>query len=605
MRCNAYQKDKTGENIRGKNRKLNMKTKLKFLVVGLFWLVITQSVQAQGTAFNYQGLLSSAANPANGIYDFRFRLASDPLGNNFIGGPFLTNGIVVTNGLFLTAVDFGTGIYNGSNYWLEVDVRTNGAGAYTELSPLQAFTPTPYAVFAENAGNAVSAANVVTYTAGPGLELAGSQFEADFSTNGVSTLVSRDDHTHFAANWSGTTPGAGLTIYNQDASSYYSSGIYGVDSSTYGYGVYGQQGTGSGYASRPAGIAGNGTDWYGVSASSLSNSAIIADSYNAAAIYAWSHGASGGYGLYSTSDSSDGIVGNSSATNGSFYGVYGTANSTSGRGVYGYTYAGSGSTYGVYGEAASSSGVGVFGVADSGSGTTYGVYGQVYSPSGEAVYGLNGSGTGIEGDGQTGVYGISAVTEGNGIIGECDAGPSAYGVWGKSTSGYAGYFSGNVYVNGNLGVSGTLSKAAGSFKIDDPIDPTNKFLYHSFVESPDMKNIYDGIVLLDAQGEASVKLPAWFGALNQDFRYQLTAVGSPGPQLYIAQEVQDNQFKIAGGTPGGKVSWQVTGIRHDPYANAHRIPVEQEKPTAERGTYLHGAEYGVPQLTTHEIKPAK
>jgi hypothetical protein len=140
-------------------------------------------------------------------------------------------------------------------------------------------------------------------------------------------------------------------------------------------------------------------------------------------------------------------------------------------------------------------------------------------------------------------------------------------VWGKSSSGYAGYFSGNV------GITGTLSKSAGSFKIDDPIDPTNKFLYHSFVESPDMKNIYDGLIILDDRGEAVVKLPAWFGALNQDFRYQLTAIGAPGPQLYIAQEVQDNQFKIAGGTPGGKVSWQVTGIRHDPYANAHRIPV--------------------------------
>ena len=589
-----------------------MKTKLSLAFLCLFMAAAHLSLYAQGTAFIYQGRLNNGASAAHGNYDFRFRLAADPLGNTLIGSPFLTNGIVVTNGLFLTAVDFGNGVYNGSNYWLEVDVRTNGSGGYTALSPLQAFAPTPYAVFAANAGNALTAAsattaaNVVNYSAGDGLQLAGSQFLVTFSTNGVSTLVSREDHTHFGNTWTGTTPGSGLSIFNNNAASAYSSGVAGVDLSTYGYGVYGRQGTGSGYANRPAGVAGDGDGWYGVSASSRSNNAIIADSYNAGAIYAWSHGSSGGYGLYATSDSGDGVVGNSSATNGSFYGVYGTASSVSGRGVYGYTSAGSGSTYGVYGESASAGGFGVYGVADAGSGYTYGVYGQVYSPSGVAVYGVNsGAGTGIEGEGQSGVYGLSAVTEGNGVVGQCDNGPSAYGIWGKSSSGYAGYFSGNVYVSGNLGVSGTLSKAAGSFKIDDPIDPTNKFLYHSFVESPDMKNIYDGVVILDAGGAATVKLPAWFGALNQDFRYQLTAVGAPGPQLYIAQEVQDNQFKIAGGTPGGKVSWQVTGIRHDPYANAHRIPVEQDKPAAERGTYLHGAEYGAPHLTTSADKAVK
>lgn len=546
----------------------------KMLQGAALWLLLATlnaqlvTLSAQGTAFTYQGRLINGANVAGGSYDFRFRLFADSLANTLIGNPFFTNDIPATNGLFTTAIDFGAGVFNGSNYWLEVDVRTNGGGAYTVLSPLQAFTPAPYAVYAEKAGNAATAANVVAYSAGPGLQLVGSQFQANFSTNGVSSLVSRDDHTHFGGTWTGTTPGAGLTVNNQDAGTAYSAAVSGMDNSTYGYGVYGRQGTGSGYANRPAGLAGDGDGWYGVSASSRSNNAIIADSYNDTAIYAWSHGASGGYALYGTSDSSHGLVGNSAATSGAAYGVYGTAGSTDGRGVDGYAYASSGATYGVYGETASTSGTGVYGVADAGSGTTYGVYGQVYSPSGTAIYGINsGSGTGIEGQGNTGIYGLSSVISGNGIVGECNAGPSAYGVWGKSSSGYAGYFSGNV------GITGTLSKSAGSFKIDDPIDPTNKFLYHSFVESPDMKNIYDGLIILDDRGEAVVKLPAWFGALNQDFRYQLTAIGAPGPQLYIAQEVQDNQFKIAGGTPGGKVSWQVTGIRHDPYANAHRIPV--------------------------------
>ena len=140
--------------------------------------------------------------------------------------------------------------------------------------------------------------------------------------------------------------------------------------------------------------------------------------------------------------------------------------------------------------------------------------------------------------------------------------------------------------NGDVTVSGTLSKSSGSFKIDHPLDPANKFLFHSFVESPDMKNVYDGVAVLDANGEAWVELPAWFEALNRDFRYQLTAVGGPGPNLHVADKVKGNRFRIAGGTPGLEVSWQVTGIRQDGYAKLHPIVVEQDKPAAERGKYL-------------------
>jgi hypothetical protein len=108
-----------------------------------------------------------------------------------------------------------------------------------------------------------------------------------------------------------------------------------------------------------------------------------------------------------------------------------------------------------------------------------------------------------------------------------------------------------------------------------------------------MMNVYNGNIVLDDQGEALVTLPDWFEALNRDFRYQLTAIGGPGPNLYVAQEIAGNQFQIAGGAPGLKVSWQVTGIRQDPYAEAHRIPVEEDKPQKEKGAYLHPEEYGV------------
>lgn len=108
-----------------------------------------------------------------------------------------------------------------------------------------------------------------------------------------------------------------------------------------------------------------------------------------------------------------------------------------------------------------------------------------------------------------------------------------------------------------------------------------------------MKNIYDGVASLDAQGEAIVELPVWFGVLNRDFRYQLTCIGGFAP-VYIAEEISENHFKIAGGKAGMKISWMVTGIRQDAWANAHRIPVEEEKPARQRGYYLHPELYGQP-----------
>jgi hypothetical protein len=109
-----------------------------------------------------------------------------------------------------------------------------------------------------------------------------------------------------------------------------------------------------------------------------------------------------------------------------------------------------------------------------------------------------------------------------------------------------------------------------------------------------MMNVYNGNVVLDEKGEAWVDLPDWFDVLNRDFRYQLTCIGDFAP-IYIAQEITENRFKIEGGRPHMKVSWQVTGIRDDPYAKANPIKVEEEKPPEEQGYYLYPELYGQPE----------
>lgn len=89
-------------------------------------------------------------------------------------------------------------------------------------------------------------------------------------------------------------------------------------------------------------------------------------------------------------------------------------------------------------------------------------------------------------------------------------------------------------------------------------------------------------------------MPEWFGVLNRDFCYQLICIGGFVP-VYVAQKLTNNRFKVAGGKAGPGVSWQVTGIRQDAWANAHRIPLEQVKPEREHGSYLHPELYGAPE----------
>jgi hypothetical protein len=212
-----------------------------------------------------------------------------------------------------------------------------------------------------------------------------------------------------------------------------------------------------------------------------------------------------------------------------------------------------------------------------------GVFGSSSGDNGKGVFGR------IDGDNGRGVSGLSTGSGGVGVLGfEIGAGDTGYGVYGLSVHGIAGRFDGNVDVTGNL------SKGGGSFKIDHPLDPANKYLYHSFVESPDMMNIYNGNISTDAKGEAVVKLPDWFEALNKDFRYQLTPIGQFA-QVIVGEEVKGNRFTIKSDKPNVKVSWQVTGIRKDAYAEAHRIPVEEAKEGDEKGKYLYPEELGQPE----------
>jgi hypothetical protein len=247
------------------------------------------------------------------------------------------------------------------------------------------------------------------------------------------------------------------------------------------------------------------------------------------------------FGVVGQSTESNGVVGRSTASSGVF------ARSEESDGLRGSTFSGDRLFGGVIGSS-TTGGTGVIGFVG---GTATAVRGD--TQSGLAVHGICTNGQAVRGDGNAGI----------GVIGTADH--------------VAGLFVGDVYVSGNFFVGGTVNANVKAFRIDHPLDPENRHLVHAAVECPEMKTIYDGIVTIDDTGGATVSLPEWFEALNKDLRYQLTPIGAPAASLYIAKEIERNEFAIGGGTPGLKVSWQVTGVRQDTWAKANPVRVEQDK----------------------------
>jgi hypothetical protein len=290
-----------------------------------------------------------------------------------------------------------------------------------------------------------------------------------------------------------------------------------------------------------------------------------------------------GNGVYGRSKNANGVVGYSSAIGHS--GVAGVNEEGDGYGVYGRSK----SSYGVVGTTEKSSAnltqsAGVWGRNDG--------RGCVVLATGTTALIVEGTGGGIAASAsEPNSTGIECVGARYGIAarGGWDGGAA---ILGENINGHAGYFIGKVRVTGEL------EKAGGGFKIDHPLDPANKYLSHSFVESPNRTNIYDGTSTLDANGEAVVVLPEWFEQLNDNFRYQLTAIGSPAPNLHIATKIKDNRFQISGGEPGLEICWQVTGTRKDPWTLNNPLVVEDNKNDIERGNYLHPTLYGQSESST-------
>jgi len=223
---------------------MKMKTKYVLSMLVLLALLFATGIAsarpltaALSTGFTYQGKLTDGGSPANGTYDFEFKLYDALSAGNPVGGTVTQSGVTVTAGLFTVQLDFGN-VFDGTALWLDIGVRPVGGSGYTALTPRQALTATPFANYAAKApwlgltgvpsGFADGTDNNTTYTAGTGLTLAGSQFSVNTTViqarvsstctagNAIRVInangtVTCESVTGGAGDITGVTAGTGLT----------------------------------------------------------------------------------------------------------------------------------------------------------------------------------------------------------------------------------------------------------------------------------------------------------------------------------------------------------------------------------------------------------
>jgi hypothetical protein len=169
----------------------------RVLVMGAMLATMATATWAAelSTGFRYQGRLTEGGHPASGTYELRFDLCTNAVEGTNVTSPLLRTNVAVLNGLFATDLDFGAGIWDGTAYWLEIGVRTNGSTAsFTTLSPRCRLSAVPYSLYTAQAGVSASASNLLA--ALPGGLLSGTYF---------SRVVLNNPSNSFAGDGSGLT----------------------------------------------------------------------------------------------------------------------------------------------------------------------------------------------------------------------------------------------------------------------------------------------------------------------------------------------------------------------------------------------------------------
>ncbi len=529
-------------------------------------LALAALAHAQSTAFTYQGELKNGGSPATGLHDFRFRLYDAVSGGGQQGPTLCANNVSVSNGRFTIPLDFGAQ-FNGSFRCLEIEVRADTGqdcsvpAGFTILGPRQEITPAPDALFALNAAAASNATQLNGQAASfytNAANLTGTVPDARLTGSYTSALNLTNAANAFAGS------GAGLTSLNAAS---LASGT--VPDARLG-GAYSNA---MSFSNASNSFVGSGFGLTLLNASSLftgtvpdarlpSTVARLGTSQTFTAGQEFNPGSSDNACEFRCSGPTLAtILAFATATTGNAVGVLATSSAPSGVAVRGTGTSSTGDNFGGYFLTLSNSGVGCYGEASATTGTARGLYGVVRSNDSVAVQGEVVPTTGTS----TGVWGISA-----------------------SGTGYG------VFATGRLGATGTKT-----FRIDHPLDPTNKWLLHYCAEGPEPLNVYSGVITTDAKGEASITLPDYFESINRDPRVQLT-IEDESDDFVMAKVVggvKDGSCRVRTTKPLVKVYWEIKAVRNDLWVRTHGAPVEEAKSERERGTYQHPEFYGLPHVS--------
>jgi len=338
-----------GEKAEMKNRR-NFAEKEVMLAILLMAAMIGPALSApMGSAFTYQGQLKRAGAPANGNFDFRFRLYDALSGGAQVGGDVLQPAVVVNSGLFTVNLDFGASAFSGAARFLQIEVKPAGGGAYTLLTPRQELKPAPHTLYAGRALNATAANSALTAIYATEAANANYARNIPLAGTGTTTAGAHSNHGHFGHSWSGSSPSYGLIVENDGAGDgirafshssgpgyaavwavcpttgtavfAYSEGGDGVDASTNGgskSAVYGHSGAG-----------------FGVTGSSTNNDGVVGWSSNAGHSGVWGHSVDG-FGITGDSTNNVAIVGRSTDN----YAVQGLSSNNYGGYFYSTNYRG-------------------------------------------------------------------------------------------------------------------------------------------------------------------------------------------------------------------------------------------------------------------------
>ena len=448
-----------------------------------------------GTAFTYQGRLTDANSPAEGLYDFEFAVYNALDGGGQQGSTVSKDDVDVIDSYFTAELDFGSSVFTGDARWLQVTVRP-GASIdpcdFATLNPRQELTPAPYAMHSENADKLdsfdSSAFAAAAHSHGGVYALISHTHSGSDITTGtvadarIASSIARDSELTWgnlanipAGFADGVDNDSGGDITSVSAGTGLSGGgssggvmlnvsvPLSLSGSVFGGIISGTNSDGGGM-----GIRGHNTGHFGLGVSGKATGS------GGRGVYGYATG-SGGTGVYGKA------LGATTVTN---YGGFFEVSGSSGRGVYGIASStGEGTNYGGYFEAGGTTGMGVRGKAGRyGNYTNYGGYFEAAGSTGRGVYGLatGSSGRGVYGEATSssgrGVHGNASGSSGRGVHGYA-SGESGMGVYGYASGssaqgvrGYGGDY--DFYASGpgtNYGSSSSIRWKRDVQPIDDPL----------------------------------------------------------------------------------------------------------------------------------------